>query len=208
MGRPPNPELREKILDAAGQIIEGCGPDCVTMREVAEKVGYSPTTLYSYFKDKNAILKEEVLRGFDGIADASNAAMVGPGWLDKLRQRCRGYVVWGLLHPGHYRLMFEGEWDFSLDAEEGARSARGLLDGAEVMRSAIEAGELPPIEELATVGSSIWAALHGVTSLAISRRLVPGTPAPSAAEIAEAANRTADTLLDALLASLERDAKV
>lgn len=202
MARPANPELREKILKAAAEIIEGCGPDCVTMREVAEKVGYTPTTLYLYFKDKNAILKEAVLLAFDSLAETCNAAMVGPTNLDRFRQRCRAYVVWGLTNPGHYQLMFETQHDVTFTEEETARSTQGLTDGGIVMRAAINAGEMPEVADAWAFGSATWAAIHGATSLAISKRLVGagGGEATAAASLA-AATKVADTLVNCLLKS-------
>lgn len=201
MSRPSNPELRDKILKAAADIIENCGPECVTMREVAEKVGYSSTTLYLYFKDKNAILSEAILRGFDSLSDYCNAAMVGPSNLDRFRQRCRAYVMWGLTNPGQYRLMFEGPWTISFDAEDTARAVRGLTDGAAVIRAAIEAGELPPLQDARTFGDASWSALHGATSLGISRRLIAGGDEATPAAVVEKATRTSDALVNCLLKS-------
>jgi AcrR family transcriptional regulator len=202
VARPANLELRDKILKAAAEIIEGCGPDCVTMREVAEKVGYSPTTLYLYFKDKNDILKEAILCGFDSLADSCNAAMVGPRPLDKFRQRCRGYVMWGLLNPGHYQLMFEGTSTISLVGEDHARAVRGITDGGRVAQEAIDAGDLPPIDDPKTFADASWAGIHGATSLAISRRLMAGHDEITPPAVTEVATRAADAIINALIASL------
>ena len=199
MARPSNPELRDKILKAAAGIIEDCGPDCVTMREVAEKVGYSSTTLYLYFKDKNAILREAILIAFDDLTDACNLAMVGPTNLDKFRQRCRAYVVWGLMNPGHYQLMFEGDVGMRFEGVDLERATRGLADGGVVIRAAVEAGELPPLEDPRVFGDAAWAAIHGVTSLAVSRRLAADRIEPTPQALLDASTRAADLLVNSLL---------
>lgn len=202
--RPANPELRDKILRAASEIIEGCGPDCVTMREVAEKVGYSPTTLYLYFKDKNAILQEAVLRSFDDLNDACQAVMVGPRAIDKFRQYCRAYVMWGVMHPGHYTLMFEVPWDmeWAIDWAEVNfdRLVRGRTMVLKLLAESIEEGELRDPGDLRAFNEAGWAALHGSTSLAISRRLTADIPEPTLAQVVEAATRTADMLVNCLIA--------
>lgn len=199
--RPANPELRDKILAAAVRIIEDCGPDCVTMRQVADAVGYTPTTLYLYFKDKREILREVVLEGFDSLGEMLDLAMVGPTALDKLRQRSRAYVVWGLMHPGLYQLMFEWRMgDIGWTEEDAPRITGGLRKGGEVLGEAIAAGELPPVGDMQTFGTAMWAALHGVTSLAVSRRLLPGADSLSPADLLAAATTTADRVLNALLA--------
>ena len=46
-------ELREKIIDAAGAVRERGGGE-VSMRKIAEKVGYTATALYDHFADKDA----------------------------------------------------------------------------------------------------------------------------------------------------------
>lgn len=204
MARPANPELREKILKAAGQIIEACGPDCVTMREVAEKVGYSPTTLYLYFKDKGAILREAVLLGFDDMNDACALAMVGPRAIDKYRQYCRAYVTWGVMHPGHYSLMFELPWDMEWTVQWMPENIDRLMRGREMvlalLREAVDAGEICDPGDHEAFNNAGWAALHGATSLAISGRLTAVNQDLSLAEKIAAATSISDTMVDALIA--------
>jgi len=209
--RPANPELRDNILKAAAEIIEGCGPDCVTMREVAEKVGYSSTTLYLYFKDKGAILRESVLLGFDEFNDSCAAAMVGPRAIDKFRQYCRAYVMWGVMHPGHYTLMFELPWDMEwsvqLMPEHLGRLTRGRTMVLDLLAQAIAAGELPELVDVEAFNTAGWAALHGATSLAISRRLTVGIENPSLLQVVDAATGTADTLVNALISAAGAQAR-
>lgn len=205
MARPANPELREKILRAASEIIETCGPDCVTMREVAEKVGYSATTLYLYFKDKSAILRESVYRAFDELNEACRLAAVGPGPLDSYRQRCRAYVIWGLTNPGHYALMFElpweMEWSVPLTAEGIERFTVGRAEDIELLAQAVRAGDLPSGTDLDALENAVWAALHGATSLAISGRLATTAGGPTGpAAVVAATTAVTDDLVNSLIA--------
>lgn len=204
--RPANPELREKILEAATSIVEGCGPDCVTMRQVADEVGYSPTTLYLYFKDKDAILAEVVTLGMEDLAGFCTSAQVGPTPLDELRQRGRAYVVWGLLHPGLYRLMFEygddpASFGSMFTPEQHERMKTLLKDGSNVVDAAIAAGQLVGIEDPRGYEKAAWAGFHGVTSLAISRRLVPEGATLKPEELLETATRAASVLLESMIAT-------
>lgn len=202
--RPANPELRKRIVDVASEIIEGCGPDCVTMREVAEKIGYSPTTIYNHFKDKNALLREAVLRSFDDLNESATLAAVGPGPLDSFRQRCRAYVVWGLMHPGHYTLMFELPWEMdwtvSWTEEHGERLIRGRREDMRLLEAALDGGAIAEGVDLNSLEDAVWAGLHGATSLAISRRLTATIPNAGAPQILAVATRTADAIVNALLA--------
>ena len=51
-------ELRVRILDAARELFAEQGYDAVTMREIADRIEYSPTAIYFHFKDKEALLRE------------------------------------------------------------------------------------------------------------------------------------------------------
>jgi len=202
MARPANPELRNEILKAAAFIVEDCGADCVTMRQVADRIGYSPTTIYLYFKDKSALLRATVHEACAELADACETAAVGPRALDKLRQSSRAYVVWGIMHPGHYRLMFEFSEELQFTAED-LEMVRGCLAWQQAtIAEAVAAGELPSSASASGVAQDVWAALHGATSLAASGRLAPGLESADGRQVVEAATRSADGLLNALLESL------
>jgi len=201
MARPANPELRAEILKAATSIIEECGPDCVTMREVAEKVGYSPTTIYLYFKDKSEVLKETVKLASEDLADALSSASVGPMPLDELRQRGRAYLVWGVMHPGLYQLMFQQPGDIQWTEQELSETSRAGLDTNDVIMRCIESGQIGQPTDIGVFLMALFAALHGTTSLAISRRLATGSLEMSGAELVRTAGAIADRLLEALLES-------
>lgn len=49
-------ETKQSILTAAGELFALKGFDVVTMREIAKQAGCSHTTIYIYFKDKEALL--------------------------------------------------------------------------------------------------------------------------------------------------------
>src|SRR5215469_11069349 len=50
--------LRQEILDAASELFVKEGFENVSMRRIAEKIEYSPTTIYLYFKDKAELLEQ------------------------------------------------------------------------------------------------------------------------------------------------------
>src|SRR5947208_303540 len=49
-------ELRQAILTAAGTLFLEQGYEHFSLRKVAERIGYSPTTIYLYFRDKDDVL--------------------------------------------------------------------------------------------------------------------------------------------------------
>ena len=57
-------ELRGKILQAAKELFMKKGFEDTSIRNIAEKIEYSPTTIYLYFKDKDDIFCELHKEGF------------------------------------------------------------------------------------------------------------------------------------------------
>jgi len=63
-------ELRQEILDAARDLFVREGFENVSMRKIAEKIEYSPTTIYLYFQDKADLLDCICEETFEGIASS------------------------------------------------------------------------------------------------------------------------------------------
>ncbi|MCA1192891.1 TetR/AcrR family transcriptional regulator [Saccharopolyspora sp. 6V] len=84
-------ELRQEILDAAERLIRDEGFPGLTMRKLAGRLGCAPMSLYSYFADKQAILRALATQGFERVA-ADLAGTGGQGGVDGLRARV-GAVV-------------------------------------------------------------------------------------------------------------------
>lgn len=51
-------EMKRCIMAAAIEIINGQGYEKVSMRKIAAKIGYSPTTIYLYYRDKGQIIAD------------------------------------------------------------------------------------------------------------------------------------------------------
>lgn len=51
-------EMKKKIIDAAIEVIEQEGYEKLSIRKIAAKIEYSPTTIYLYYKDKAEIITD------------------------------------------------------------------------------------------------------------------------------------------------------
>lgn len=160
---------RRAILDATEQLLASAGEDGLSIREVCARAGVTPPTIYHHFGDKAALVDRAVddcFADFDR-AFAGRAAPSDP--VEALRWAFDRYVEYGLGHPAHYRLMFE---------RRHRPSPGGLASYDRLRRSvvAIAAAErlTAPVE---TATAAVWAAMHGVTSLAIRGILKADSPA-------------------------------
>jgi AcrR family transcriptional regulator len=163
-------ELKQQILEAAMRLFEQHGYDGFSLRQVAEAIGYTPTTIYLYFKDKDQLLHTVALEGFLEFGNALQAAYDQQG---SAKQRVRAigmaYLRFGLTHPLQYRLMFMQRCEFlnakPIEGYSSVTDAFGVLLRA--LEEGIAAGEFRPFEARALAGL-LWTAVHGVVSLTLA----------------------------------------
>ena len=169
--------LRRRILDATREIVlkEGC--DCVTMRRVAEKIEYTPTTIYLYFKDKEELIGtvcEETFLGLLRVLERVEREHKEP--LKRLRAACRAYVDFGLANQELYRVGFLTPLEPAPNLEEIAQKFPAGFKAFDFVRRSVEAcikqGVFRKVDT-ETASQAVWAGLHGITSLLIIKPFFP-----------------------------------
>ena len=104
MGRPGRPRSqgdskssRQRIIDAAVEIIAQDGPAAVTVRAVCERSGLSNGTFYHHFKDKDGLMAHFVSDALFGEPVISHPIEDVAGYVSDLYLHLvRGYVAQGL----------------------------------------------------------------------------------------------------------------
>lgn len=146
--------------------------EALSLRAVAREVGVSAPSVYRHFPDKEAVLLAVAVELFGDLERTLNeaAARAGDDPVVALLARARAYVRWGLEHPGHYRVIYEGA--LLRRIEDPAHPAFGrpaMLALVADLERAVAAGALPPPDDLERTGRLLWQAVHGVTSLRINK---------------------------------------
>jgi AcrR family transcriptional regulator len=163
-------ELRQAILTAAGTLFLEQGYERFSLRKVAERIGYSPTTIYLYFRDKDDLLFTVVEEGFERFSRqlAAAAQSEEDPW-ERLIALGRAYVAFGLQNPVYYQLMFMQRADLLMHPPAGESQPR--IASFQVLRQtvqrAIDAGVLRS-GDAQSYSDVLWALVHGMVSLAIS----------------------------------------
>jgi len=178
-------EMRSSILEAAKELFAEDGFQNVSIRKIADKIEYSPATIYLYFKDKDAILFDLHNEGFRKLFEwqRDRAKIKDP--VQRLSSLLQGYLSFALKEPEYYDLMFmlftplpkilkTAEWRY------GRRAFRML---AKTVAECQEMGMMRGTRtEAAALG--LWGAVHGVASLLIRKRasMLPEAELPDFAE--------------------------
>ncbi len=169
--------LRADILDAARELFVKEGYENVSMRRIAEKIEYSPTTIYLYFRDKAELLEsicEETFAALTRQFEEISKAVSDP--VERLRMIGRTYIDFGRKHPNQYRLTFMmgpfqqhlGEV-FQYEGSLGQKCFEALRATVE---ECVKQRKFRNVD-VDTASQSMWAAVHGVTSLLIAHPWFP-----------------------------------
>lgn len=149
---------KAEIVGAARDLLEAGGPEAVTMRAIADKLGIQAPSLYKHFSDKDALEAALVAEAFVELAETFGAAATRSR--NPLAALGRSYRAWATAHPHLYRLMT----DRPLDRDR-------LPEGVEASAAApiVDACGGDPDRARAA-----WAFAHGMTSLELADRFPPG----------------------------------
>lgn len=154
-------DAREKILDAAAELLAGAPAADVSTRAVCEAAGVGAPMLYRLFGDKAGLLAAVVDRGFEQYLASKRAARPSADPVADLKRGWDNHMRFALDHPNHYRLMYSPELTAPPAA---AQEAHALLHG--VLERCAAAGLLTVPPEVATrivMAANVGAALSMLT---------------------------------------------
>jgi AcrR family transcriptional regulator len=169
--------LRQEILDAASELFVREGFENVSMRRIADKIEYSPTTIYLYFKDKAELLEQVCSETFSRLVQRLTKITDQSGEpLERLRRGLLAYIEFGLENPHHYRATFMMTIPEGFDEEKYVKPDAPGMQAFDFLRrcvyDGIAAGKLK-IKDPELASQTLWAGIHGVTSLLITHEKFP-----------------------------------
>ena len=156
-----SPRLAQ-IVEAAEDLLEERGPDGLTMRTLAARLGIQAPSLYKHVAGKDELEVLLIAQALRDQGDAINAAVVALGprasRRASLKALAKAYRAWALAHPHLYRL-----------ATEGPLPRAELPEGLEAWAAA-------PLVHAAgseATARAAWAFAHGMTILELDGRFPP-----------------------------------
>lgn len=101
-------ETRKDIVEAAGKLFCLKGYNAVTMREIAKEAGVSHTTIYIYFKDKEALLQKLTIPYLIELEEKFKRLLVDGSLaaIEKLKRVSEEFMTFALKNKGMYSVLF------------------------------------------------------------------------------------------------------
>ena len=174
--------LKEALLRAALELIAQKGTGGFTFAEAARSAGVSPAAPYRHFRDRDELLANVAMRGFEQFEASLARAWEGgkPSAFSAFERVGKAYLAFARAEPAYYSAMFES--GLALDAypelQQAGERAFGVLRGAtEALIATLPAKNRPPVLMMAL---HVWALSHGIASLFgrgdAARRALPMAP--------------------------------
>ena len=164
-------ESEQAIMDAARHILAHQGPDALSMRSVADRVGMSATAIYRYFDNKDALVARVVQSGFTRFGEylREAAERYPSGSLDRLAALGEAYIRFALENQEYFKLLFSLQHPHLHSIEELPDSGgHGLLRSA--VEEAMASGEMRQANP-DLVAMYLWSVAHGLLTLSLTCRL-------------------------------------
>jgi AcrR family transcriptional regulator len=173
-------ETRQAILDAARELFVELGYEATTMRAIADRVEYTPTAIYHYFRNKEELLTEICRRDFAQLAAAFLRIGRIEDPVERLDRIGEAYVEFALEFPMHYRLMFltpRPNPEDGHDHDDPNQDAYAFL--RRTCADLVATGTLrPELDDPDLLAQMAWTSLHGRMAVHVLRLNQENQPVP------------------------------
>lgn len=172
MARLPDPDLEDRILNAARQLWKKGAGKALTMRAVARAAQTNTPAVYRRFPHRDDILRALLHQTRQDVMLQLEAAST-------VEEACERYLDYALSHPHEYELYYLHEYELLF----ANRPASGLKLNQFVTehRPAVELMKTKFAKQLGGspgdhmgITLTIWTMLHGMATLMIRKTISPG----------------------------------
>lgn len=190
-------ELAAMALDAAIELLEAEGPDRLTTRAVAGRIGYAAGSLYFVFRNRDDLILQVNGRTLDELRAALDQGLAGCTHpRSRLLALGRTYLRFASDHIARWRLIFEHDLP---DPRAVPADLQTRIDGLFTLVGEQLALFAPGLdrEGVRRGAQALWCGVHGIAVLAVTDKLWAGGKV-------DAEELTAD-LIERYLAGLAAD---
>src|SRR5258708_19267841 len=170
--------FRARLVRAAEKLFAAHGVAGVTMRQIAQALGYSQTAAYRYFASKDEILAAVRTAALDRFCNKLEAAF-DPARDARTNARTVGdaFLQFALEHPDSYRFIFDTQHPEGAQfSDSGQTMKRFHATRTNYVQGLIDEGLV--VGDADTLGLSFCVAAHGIIMMHFSG-LLPSVRAPT-----------------------------
>jgi AcrR family transcriptional regulator len=167
----PGSTSRERLLEAAREVVARDGLEGLTLRAIARHAGVSHGAPLRHFPSLAALLAACSARGFEQLVAAVDAAVEARDQpaapqdpRSRLARAARGYVQFALAEPGVFSVMFRREL---VDVRDAGYRAAGQASFEQLVGlvAAAQAEGWHAEVPASTLAAVLWARVHGLAEL-------------------------------------------
>ena len=155
-------DLRDALVQAALAEAEQGGPEAISLKALAKKLGVSQPAPYRHFADREALLETVTAEAFRQFNAVLRESIGRPSKQSMLLRLAQATLAFGLRRNGIYRLMFASQT--MACASKGSELHNAAMETFGLLLEALEAPAYGLLRERQAL--KVWAALHGVVMLA------------------------------------------
>jgi AcrR family transcriptional regulator len=164
-------EMRRAILEAAKEIFLEKGFYSASIRNIAEKIEYSPGTIYLHFKDKNDIFHALHEEGFTKLLGMMQPLQHVANPMERLIAMGKVYMEFAYTNKDLYDLMFimEAPIHAEIDRDKWEMGDKTLNFLKLVLVDCQKMGHFQD-KNIDYLSFMIWSSLHGMCALYCRKR--------------------------------------
>jgi AcrR family transcriptional regulator len=156
--------VREAILNAAKCIIVKEGWQAVSIRKIADAIGYSLPVVYNHFENKDAILEEFVKQGFDMLSEVMLVTKTQyAASTQQLTHMAIAYFEFAFAQREYYQMMF----GLGMPSCERVHQITEIAKFSSILIETIQelSNDLVVNEVTKLKFHTFWSILHGLSSI-------------------------------------------
>lgn len=167
---------KQVILDAAEAYFIDGGKTNISIRNIAQDIGYSPANIYKYFENKDAIIEALIARRIKEHAQVvAQVDTTGLSTQEALKKGFKAHFNYVLTIPEHYKAMMISD-DPSLvnktqmmdpNTIERLPAQKKLID---TIKQGINQQEIKPVDAVKTT-QILWSAMFGLLMRFITEKI-------------------------------------
>lgn len=175
--RSTRDSTRDRLLQAAREVVAKDGLEGLTLRAIARHAGVSHGAPLRHFPTLASLLAAVAADGFDRLVDAVDAALAAldaraaaEGWVptsaDRLKVAGRAYIDRALADPGVFSVTFRPE-RCDIDDPEYQRAGAESFAQLQTLVEAVQGDGWLPHMAPVQAAVALWAGVHGMAELLI-----------------------------------------